>query len=156
MQRNQLIISLGILLLAIVIGIAVFVFSSGQDNASTTQPGGETNETTQLRTLMPEDIGLTLVPTRSGKALTMNIEKLSGIKSIEYELTYLSKGDIPRGAIGNLPVKPSDTLLQQEIILGTCSNVCKYDEGVRDIRLVLKINKTDGAVYSLSTTASLE
>jgi hypothetical protein len=155
MQRNQLIISLGILLLAIIIGITVFVFSSGQDSTSTTQSTGEANETTQLRTLMPEDIGLTLVPARSGKALMMNISKLTGIKSVEYELTYLSKGDIPRGAIGNLPVKPGDTLLQQEIILGTCSNVCKYDEGVRDIRLVLKINKTDGTVYSVQTTTSI-
>ena len=72
---------------------------------------------------------------------SVEIIKNSGI---DYELSYMSKGDIPRGAIGNIAIKQPGKLVKQEIPLGTCSDVCHYDQDVSNIKLILKVTKTDG------------
>ena len=60
-----------------------------------------------------------------------------------------------RGAIGNIEVKSKDKLIKKEIVLGTCSDVCHYDLEVSDIKLILKVTKTDGKVYQSQKTLEL-
>ena len=82
-----------------------------------------------------------------GKRIIMEITETEDLTSIEYQLSYTSKGDIPRGVIGTAEVKGST--IRKEIILGTCSDVCHYDQDVSDIKLILKITKTDGKIYQV-------
>lgn len=68
----------------------------------------------------------------------------SGLKTIEYELTYDAK-EGPRGVLGTINYK-NETSLEREILLGTCSkNVCRYDEGVTKVTLtiVFRADKTE-------------
>ncbi len=109
--------------------------------------------TAAIPTISPSDLGMTLSPSQGGKAVTLSITKLAGVTSIDFELSYTSKGNVPRGAIGHIDIKSSDTSISRDILLGTCSNVCHYDQDVTDIKIVVKIQKSDGKTYE--STASL-
>ena len=50
-----------------------------------------------------------------GTRVVMEIAKTEGLTSIEYQLSYTSKGDIPRGVIGTLDVRGN--IIKKEIIL---------------------------------------
>lgn len=66
-------------------------------------------------------------------------------ETIEYELSYLADGDLPKGVIGTIDVD-GDNEIEREITLGTCSaGTCNYDEGVESVRVILKFNSTDGS-----------
>ena len=82
-----------------------------------------------------------------GKRVILQITKTEGINSLDYQLSYNSKGDIPRGAIGQIDVKAKGKPVKKDITLGTCSDVCHYDENVSGIKLILKVTKTDGKIY---------
>ncbi len=99
-----------------------------------------------IATIKPEEIGLTLTMGADGKRVVMKITKTDGISSLDYELSYTSVGDIPRGAIGHVAIKTAGQVVSQEIVLGTCSDTCHYDKDVRDIKLIVKVTKTDGSV----------
>lgn len=122
------------------------------------------NQTTQtvptpevIPTINPDDLGLKLTARSDGKAVKFEISNIKDIESIEYELTYLAKGNIPRGTIGSIEVQPSDTKIETKYLdLGSCSSgKCKYDEGVTSVKLVLKITKKDGSVYSAEKSLDL-
>ena len=107
----------------------------------------------QVLTLKPEDIGLTLAPIASGKfagnGVDMTITKFADISSIDYELSYTSKGNIPRGAIGHIDVKPGQNSIDQQLPYGTCSDVCHFDSDVTSVKITLKVTKQDGKIYQL-------
>lgn len=102
--------------------------------------------------LDPQEIGLTLEMGKDGQRVIMKIEKTEDLETVEYQLSYNSEGDIPRGAIGQLTIKNPGQPLTQEIVLGTCSDVCHYDKDVSNIKLVVKVTKTDGKVYQVEET----
>lgn len=65
-----------------------------------------------------------------GKELTLKIENIKNIKTIEYELVYLTEG-VQRGVIGSVALKEEEESVNRDLLLGTCSrNVCRYDENV--------------------------
>lgn len=101
-------------------------------------------------TIAAADLGLTLEAGPAKKTVIVSVTNTDGISNIDYELSYTATGDIPRGAIGTLDLKKSPA--SKEITLGTCSDVCHYDTGVKDIKVVLKITKTDGSVFSSTAT----
>lgn len=105
-------------------------------------------EEASVPTLKPSDIGLTLTMQPNGQKVLMKIANVSDISGIDYQLSYTSKGDIPRGAIGHLDVK-NGAAISQEIVLGTCSDVCHYDSDVKNIKLVVKVTKANGSVYEV-------
>lgn len=102
--------------------------------------------------LSAQDIGLALTEEADKKRVIMRISKTSDISSVDYELSYTAKGNIPRGVIGHLDVKVKGKAIKQEIVLGTCSDVCHYDKDVANIKLVLKVTKTNGKVYQVEKT----
>lgn len=108
-----------------------------------------------IPTIAPSDLGLSLSSRADKKAIILEIDKIQDISVIDYELSYTSKGNIPRGAIGHVEIKPTDTKIKKEIVLGTCSDVCHYDEGVSNIKLILKITKNDGKVYQTEQSFEL-
>lgn len=121
-----------------------------------TVPASTTSATPQVQdvseqaipTLTPSDLGLSLTANSNTTKVTMALTKTSDIATLDYQLSYTAKGDIPRGIIGQVTVKPGKTV-SQEITLGTCSDVCHYDQDVTGINLVLKVTKTDGKTYQV-------
>jgi hypothetical protein len=152
MQKNIFITLAVIFVLIIALGGGYFLTSRKSSSVSAV-PTPASQQDAVVPTLTPDQIGLSIVSSRAGKALMLNVTKISDINVIEYELTYTSTGDIPRGVIGHIDIKAGQGLVQQEIVLGTCSNVCHYDSGVGNIKLTLKVTKNDGKVYSLTDTA---
>lgn len=80
------------------------------------------------------------------KAVTLRVANIpSDTESIEYELSYNTAEGLPKGALGKITLK-GESSIEREILLGTCSrNVCRYDEGVTRIDLVLRFNSAKGA-----------
>jgi hypothetical protein len=103
----------------------------------------------QISMMKPEDIGLSLRATSGNRKLILEIENTEGISGVDYELSYISKGDIPRGVIGYIDIKMDSEPVTQEITLGTCSDVCHYDEDISDIKLILKVAKVDGSTAQI-------
>ncbi|MBI2613623.1 MAG: hypothetical protein HYW62_02530 [Candidatus Levybacteria bacterium] len=109
----------------------------------------------QISIIKPEDIGLTLTASSDNRKVILEVKKTEGLAGLDYELSYTSKGDIPRGVIGHIDVRQPGQLVKQEITLGTCSDVCHYDEDVSDIKVILKVAKADGTVSQVEKSLEL-
>lgn len=149
MSRNTVII----IIVAVVIllgGGGFYLASRNTQKGPTPTP---TPDSQQVLTLQPSDIGLILAGIDTGKfaghGISINILKIADIASIDYQLSYTAKGNIPRGAIGHVDIKPSDTKFMQQLPFGTCSDVCHFDSDVSDVKVTMKITKNDGKIYSV-------
>ncbi|MDO8621235.1 MAG: hypothetical protein Q7R31_03055 [Candidatus Levybacteria bacterium] len=151
MKNKKLIVVLGVSIVLVLAGGGYFLLSG-----KNTAPAPTTSATSQVQdvseqaipTLTPSDLGLSLTANSNTTKVTMVLTKTSDVSTIDYELSYTAKGDIPRGIIGQVIVKPGKSV-SQEITLGTCSDVCHYDQDVTGINLVLKITKTNGKTYQV-------
>ena len=100
----------------------------------------------KVSAISPEEIGLSLTKSADDKKVILEVANTEGVSGFDYELSYISKGDIPRGVIGHIDIKQIGKSVKQEITLGTCSDVCHYDQEVSNIKLILKVTKTNGTV----------
>lgn len=147
MKNKGFIIGVVAVLIIVLIGGGYLTLSSRKEPPKTVVPEPQATVEETVNILSPEDIGLTLKPISANKKLLMEIEKTDDISSLDYELSYTSMGNIPRGVIGNIEVKTKGNSVKQEIVLGTCSDVCHYDQDVSGIKLVVKVTKLDNKVY---------
>lgn len=152
MNQKKLLIVLSAVLVLLVIIVGAFLFLKNQGN-NASQPVAQENQV--VPTLKPEDIGLTLSLVTSGKfannGVDMKITKVMDIASVDYEMAYLSKGEISRGAIGHVDVQNGNPI-DQQLPFGTCSDVCHYDTDIHDVKFTLKVTKTDGKAYQVESS----
>lgn len=92
----------------------------------------EEKQAVRLIEVLPESerpvVSLTSRP--DGRELTLEIENIKNIKTIEYELVYLTEG-VQRGVIGSIDLKEGEGSITRKLLLGTCSRgVCRYDKNV--------------------------
>lgn len=146
-KNKNLLIGTAVLVVILILGGVFLVFNKKSAPSQTANI-----EEQIVETLKPEEIGLTLERSADGNKVIMEISNTEDITAVEYELSYLSTGDIPRGAIGQAMVKSPRQVIRQEITLGTCSDVCHYDKDISDIKLVVKVTKTDGKIYQIEKT----
>lgn len=107
-----------------------------------------------VATIEASDLGLTLIESTDMRKATMEITKTDDITAVDYQLSYnaqVSGQQIPRGTIGHVDVKTPGQTISQEMLFGTCSDVCHYDTGITDVQLIVKVTKTDGKVYQAQT-----
>lgn len=156
MKDKKIIIGL-VAVLLVVFGGGYYVLSANQTASEETDEQAQIIEET-VPTLTPEAIGLTLTARSDNKAVQFAIAKATDITSVEYEISYMAEGDIPRGAIGKVDAIPGETMIESKFIdLGSCSaGRCKYDTGVTSVMFTLKITKSDGKVYQVEKDLSLE
>ena len=150
MKNQKVIIGVAGIVLLVLVGAGYFIFSPKKSSSIPQAPEPQATGETIL-TLSPEDIGLTLTAIENNRKVLMEIANTSGLLSVEYELSYTSKGDIPRGVLGSIDIK-SNKPIKHEIILGTCSDVCHYDQDVSNIKVILKVTKSDNKVYQSEKT----
>lgn len=150
MNNKKLITFLGIGLV-VLIGAGALILSSNKKAEPVVSQEPLEEQITQIK---PEDIGLTLTATTGNRAVILEVKNTKGLAGLDYELSYISKGDIQRGAMGRIAIPENGMPAKAEITLGTCSDVCHYDEDVSDVKLILKIAKTDGTTSQ--TEKSLE
>lgn len=147
-MNKKYLIAVGVALVVLIAGY--FLFFAGKSKQETTPTITEQT----IPSISADEIGLSLKPGSDGKRVVMTVTKTDDINSLDYELSYTSKGDIPRGVIGHVDIKKGQTAAA-DIYLGTCSNVCHPDSEVKNIKLVVKVNKSDGKVYQAETTTEL-
>lgn len=160
MQNKKLLIGVIILAVVIIGGIGAYVVLGMNSGGGKVDENGEESLVDEsAKTVTADEIGLTLTPTQNNQVLMMEITKLDGIKSIDYEVSYdaLENGEVvPRGAIGFIELAGESTI-ERKIDLGTCSrNICKYDKGVENVKVVLRINYADGTTGALEEEVTLE
>lgn len=79
------------------------------------------------------------------KEVILTIENIpSGTQIIDYELSYLTGDNLPKGVIGSIEIT-NQSKVQRKITLGTCSSgSCVYDQGVEKIEVNLKFSGSYG------------
>jgi hypothetical protein len=148
LKNRKVVVATGIVVLLLL--FLGFIFLNGRNVNNQNQNANVLPTQIPIPTITADSIGLTLKMGTGGKTVIVALANTQGITAIEYELSYSSKGDIPRGAIGQLDLTKKP--VKKEITLGTCSDTCHYDEGVTNIKIVLKITKDDGNVYQSEKT----
>lgn len=155
LKKNKLIVGIVVILL-ILAGVWFFVLK--KSGSSTLSP--TSNETQNIKQLKAEDIGLELVLSPDKKTVEMVISKLTGIKTIEYEVSYdaeeTSEGEtasVPKGVIGSPIDIKGESEIKRQITLGTCSaSKCRYDDVISDIKFVVKVTYSNGEVGAVEAS----
>lgn len=154
MDKKILGIAAGILV--ILVGAYFLFFSNkAQEQAPQEQAQEET-----LEEISKEELGLTFELRSDNRAARFSIANVDDIERVEYEISYLKEvngEEVPEGLIGEVVKEEGDTSLGIDYReFGTCSSgVCRYDEVVSPVKLLLKITKTDGKVYQAEDTLEL-
>lgn len=151
MKNKNLMISI-VVGLAVLIGAGILILFFGK---KTPAPVAQAPVEEVVSTMKPEEIGLSLTASSDNKKVIFEVTNTKNIAGIDYELDYTSKGNIPRGVIGHIDIKQAGKTISQEITLGTCSDVCHYDQDVANIKLILKVAKTDGSTSQVEKTLTL-
>jgi hypothetical protein len=165
MDKKKIIKIGGVIVILLIVGGGIFVLSSKKPEIS--QQITVQDQTVQ--TLLPKDIGLKLTTINGNKKVKVIVEKVSDIKSLEYDIIYdadipeseLATGEqggkVERGFNDQTIIKTSDTKYEsKEYILGSCSkNVCRYDTGVTSVSILMKVTKRDGNVYQVKDAIKL-
>ncbi len=98
-----------------------------------------------------------LTPDSAGRELTLNVSKIDQTAaSLEYELVYNTQANVLQGVPGTVDVTGQASISRQ-LTLGTCSSgVCRYDKGVKDITLTIRLrNKSGKLLNKFSSGVSL-
>ncbi len=152
MKNKNLIIFL-VVGLIILVGAGVMLLSSNKKAPVQIE---QIPQEEKITTMKPEDVGLTLTASSGNKKVILEVANTKDISGLDYELSYTSKGNIPRGVIGHIDIKVAGKPATQEITLGTCSDVCHYDQDVSNIKLILKVVKTDGTTSKVEKSLELK
>lgn len=152
-KKNKLV--LFIMLIIILLGFFIFLFLNKRSNSHSSEQ--TTNDELTLKDLQESEViptvdssvKVSLTPNNYNREVVMEVKGIPiNTGTIEYELSYFAKGDLPKGAIGNIDLEDEKdkTMIKREITLGTCSSgTCVYDEGVTSVKVTLKFNGDYGA-----------
>jgi hypothetical protein len=157
-MKNKKIILGGVaLLILIAAGVALFLF-----NSNSPVPQEKKNEFVEnFIELSAADVGLALSSQKNNQQLVMELTKLDNVESFEYEVSYeaIEDGEVVRqGTFGSgpNPDEKGQSTIKRVIDLGTCSAVCRYHKGVKEIEFTLKVNLTNGEVGIIEEIFVLE
>ncbi len=160
-KNKNLVIVVAVLVVLALAGGGYFFFANKSKNQQ--EPVAEEEV---VEKLSAEAIGLGLEVSPDKKKVKFTIEKVDGIASVEYELTYeadstaqeQSEGGEPRvqrGITGEEKVESGSKYESPWLDLGSCSkNVCRYDKGVDKVDLTLKVVK-NGKTYLVEDSLTL-
>lgn len=136
-----------ILVVLIALGAGFYFFGSQKKQETSPQA---TPVSTQVATLPLEKRPyVSLFPQTNGHEVKLSVSNINQSKSLEYELVYLV-GEASRGVIGSGELNGS-TSFARDLLFGSCSkNVCKYDEGVEQGTLTLKLKGEKTQKYEVA------
>lgn len=134
MKKNIIAIVIGGLVL---IGIGLAVFMSAQKPKVVEQPQKK-EEVGAIPTVDPSTV-VSLEPIQGNKEIVLKGTKIpQGTESIDYELSYDTKGQGKQGVIGTVS-DFSGSDFEKQMTLGTCSSgKCVYHEVIGTIQVTLR------------------
>jgi hypothetical protein len=130
LKKNRTIVAI-IVGVVIVMG-AILLFSTIR--GATQDPSQSSNgEIQDIKKISADDVGLEAELTSDGQSVVMRLNKLDGISSIEYEISYDAEetfeGEtnvVLKGATSSEPIDVAgESEFEREVFLGTCSAVCR-------------------------------
>lgn len=141
MPKNRLFV---IIAAVIILGLALLFFlarGNRQEKEVLVTP-----TPTKVLEKIEADVTISVVKKRGVEEVVLTVANLpADITSVNYEMTYLTSENLPRGVLGEIRLKSGESKITRDITLGTCSrNVCKYDYNVSKVSLALKFNGTKG------------
>lgn len=164
LKNTNVQIIIGVLLIITVLVGGYFVIAG---SAKKPKPVAQEPDNT-VHTLTPKQIGLTMEAKPNGTAIKFTIKKAEGIKTLEYQVNYeadstaqerMEGGEsrVERGVTGEADIDSGESTYESPWIdLGSCSNnVCRYDKGVKQVDLTLKIIKSDKKIYQVEDSLEL-
>ena len=149
-NRNAVIGIAVVIVLLVLVGGFILLSGKSSNQAQNAQTALPTQ--VPIPTLSPDSIGLSLTESADMHKATMKITTTTDITSVDYQLSYnaqVSGQDVPRGTIGHVDVKTPGQTISQDMVLGTCSDVCHYDTGITGLKIIVKVTKSDGKVYQV-------
>lgn len=144
--KNKKILIVLVIVSVLFIGSVVLKVKSSQQKKMTKEvakeeilPESEILPTVDSRVL----VNLT---SKDKKEATLTIKNIpSGTSIIDYELSYLASGNLPKGVVGTVDVEGKNSV-ERKITLGTCSSgSCVYDQGITSIKVNLKFEGDYGS-----------
>lgn len=164
MNRKVLVI-VGAVVLLLILGGGFFILSSKKNTATETPT--TTDQTIQK--LSPSDIDLQLTMSSDNKKVKVIVGNVTDITSLEYEITYDADipaselapgeegGQVERGFSDEAKITSADKKYESKYFdLGSCSkNVCRYDTGVKEIKILMKVTKHDGKLYEVQDSVTI-
>jgi len=157
-KNRNLSIAAAVVIVVVVLAGAFIILSASKKSANQQANEPSTATDQPILKIAPADLGITLTAGTGNKTAILGVTDTKDITSLDYELSYMATvngAQVARGAIGHIDIKTKGKPVKQEITLGTCSDVCHYDVGVTDIKVTLKINKSDGKTYQADLALSL-
>lgn len=158
------------LLIGVAVGVFVLLIGGGVFllyNAN--KPQGPQLDQVQQQTVFPtvtaDNLGLTFEAKPGNQYVRFTITKPNDITHVSYIISYDaispdSAGElVSQGLNGDLDKKDikNGTLGIDWRILGTCSTggKCRFDQGVKQVHLLLKITKSSGLIYQAESSITL-
>jgi hypothetical protein len=167
MFKNKIFLAALVVGLLLVAGVGYFVFGANSNKPVVEE---EHSEEEGVHTMSPEEVGLSMEASPDKKKVRFKLAKASGFTHVEYELTYEADqsaaeieeggeagGKTQKGIIGEEDfASGASTYETKWLDLGTCSrNICRYDTGVTEVKLILKLTKADGSIHQVEDTLAL-
>lgn len=160
MKDKKVIIIVGVIAFLLMIGGGLLVLSKNNtaEQANTAETAIDEDV---YPTISPDELGLEMETVKNDKYIKFTINNTEGIENVEYEILYdaISEGhEVSQGLGGDIKksdIKGGKIVVERE--LGTCSTggKCRFDEGVKEVKVVLKVTKSDGKTYQAEKTHSL-
>ena len=149
LKNKKVVIAIAVVAVLVILGGGYYVMGMKSTKTTSQTP---VEESSVVQTVSPESLGLDFQFRKDGKAGKLIIANASGIKTIEYQLSYqknVDGEDVPEGLIGDIDVSGKSSVETDYREFGTCSSgTCRYDNVTSPITVTLKITKDDGKVYS--------
>lgn len=144
-KDRQVQIAAGIILLVLIGGF--FMMSQLQNRKNTTGSQEEVLPETEIFPTVDASVQVEITADSKKQEVSLSIANIpAGTESIEYELSYTTIGNLPKGVIGTIDVVGKSSIVKDEITLGTCSSgACVYDKGVKSIDVSLRFDGKYGS-----------
>jgi len=131
-----------VLILVLVVGVSTL----GSKNKTTTDTTENVLPEGDVVPTVDSSVIVNLESSNDNKEVILTVKNSpKGTQSIEYEMSYNAKGNVPKGVIGTIDLEENNDV-ERKITLGTCSSgTCIYDQGVEKVKVSLKFNGDYGA-----------
>jgi hypothetical protein len=162
--NKKIAIIIGALVLVLLLGGGAFVLTSKKGPTPTPTPEGQQT----VGELSPDDIGLKLELRDDSKAVKFLADKLDDIAALEWEFYYDADvpaseripgeevGKVTQSFGGDVKLKSGQKTYESDYReLGTCSAKCRYDTGVEEVKILMKVTKKDGSLYQVEDSITL-
>jgi hypothetical protein len=94
----------------------------------------------------------TIIVADDKKTVSFKVEHIEGYKTLDYSLAYDTYSVTKGVSADNIDIVGLTTYDKNGIDLATCSDVCTYDQDVKNFILHITLKKSDGTEVTLSAT----